>query len=355
MSEERSAARARFLWAGAAVFVVMVATVTAFLIVVLLGGDNEPAIAAEPTEAAAPPVTVTTDVVLRSAPSGDTAIAARLDAGSAIVVAGRSIDGGWLFVEAFDEPTFRGWVEAGAVSPTPEFAALTIIQPDATHTPSPSRTAVTGQPTFTPDLSDIQIDTIFSRDNRVIVVVSNVGVVDVNADILISIDGGEPQAADVKPGEPLRPDDQLEVAFDEEYVQRRALISATVSTEPSIDELNTDNNSIETVISPDVPNDLGIAAVAFTGPEGALQVTISNNSTIPVTGSAAVSIRERKGERTRLATVRHTFSLAPDAEIVVDLPSVVGVPDELTIDDIEVHFSSDAVNDSDPTNDIFPQ
>ncbi len=119
MSEERSAARAPFLWAGAAVFVVMVATVTAFLIVVLFGGDGEPDTGAEPTEVAAPPVTVTADVALRSAPASDTAIAGRLDAGSAIVVAGRSVDGDWLFVEAFDEPTVRGWVESTVVSPAP--------------------------------------------------------------------------------------------------------------------------------------------------------------------------------------------------------------------------------------------
>lgn len=358
MSEDRSATRAPFIWAGAAVFVVMVATVTAFLIVVLFGGDDEPATAAEPTEVAAPPATVTAEVALRSAPASDTAIAGQLAEGAGIVVAGRSVDGNWLFVEAFDDPTIRGWVEAAAVSPTPEFAALAIIQPDATPTPSPSRTVVAGQPTFSPDLPDIQIDTIFSRDNRVTVVVSNVGVIDVNAEILLSIDGGEPRAADVKPGEPLRPDDQLEIVLDEEYVQRRALISATVSTNPPIDEMNTENNSVETVISPDIPNDLGISDVAFSGPDGALQVTIRNNSTIPVTGSASISVREREGERTRLAVEQPAFSLAAGATLVVDLPSVVEVLDEtdaLTIDDIEVRLNSDAVNDSDPTNDIFPQ
>lgn len=336
----------------------MVATVTAFLIVVLAGGDEDVPIA---TATATPdlPATaaITGALALRSAPAGDTAITGRLDAGTEVRILGRTEDSTWLLVDVPAQAGLSGWLVAVAVTPSPDLATLSVVAPTATATASPTRSAgnvtvtPTALPTFTPDRPDLRIDSIFSRDNRVTVVVSNAGVVDLIAEILISVDGGDPRLADIKPGEPLRPDEQLEIRLDDEYVQRRALIRATVTTSPEVEEDNLDNNSLETVIAPDIPNDLGIASVAFDGPEGALRVILQNNSTIPITGAATITVRERTELRTRLATQQPQFSLEPGATVAVDFPEIV----ELTIDDIEISLSTDAVNDADPANDLFPQ
>ena len=350
MSEQNFASRTGFLWVGAVAIVVILATVTAFAVIALFGSDSE----LDPLpEVLEDPITVTAALPLRSAPAGNTAIAGRLEAGDKVQLLGRNDAGDWLLVQAIAAPNARGWIEASALSPRPDPPTVTVVDPDSpgvsTSTATATATAVTAQPTFTPDLPDLRVDSVFSRDNRVIVVVSNIGVVDVDAEIFVSVDGGDLHAADIKPGEPLRPDEQLEIRLDNEYVQRRAVITATVTTTPEIIEQDLDNNVLETVISPDIPNDLSISGASFTGPGGALQVRIRNNSTIPITGSGTLTVRDE--ERTRLGAMRPIFTLEPGAEVVTNFPEIT----ELTIDEIDIRFSSIAVNDSDPDNDVFPR
>lgn len=351
---EPSTNRTAFLWAGAVMTVVVIATVTAFVIIVLFGDDDE---ASPPATPEATPTTVNSAVALRSGPAGDTAINGNLQAGTEVRVIGRSESSDWLFVEVAGPPAVRGWVPLESLTPPPDVVALTVSTPEpalvasATATATPGATTASGQPTFTPDLPDLAIESVFSRDNRVVVVVTNVGVVDLNAEVTVSIDGGSPHTADIKPGEPILPDDQLEIALDNEYVQRRALITVTVATEPAVEEGNLENNTLETVISPDLENDLSIATVAFDGPEGALRIELQNNSSIPVTGAATITVRENSEERTRLGVAQPLFELAPGEVISIDFPEIV----ELTADDITVRLSSDAVNDADPTNNVFPQ
>lgn len=350
MGDQPLTSRTAFLWTGAIALVVVVATVTAFVIVLFFGNDQG---ASGPAEATGTPTSVTTAVQLRSGPAGDTAINGNLLAGTPVRVIGRDDDGDWIFVEVAGPPTIRGWVQAASLAPPPDLAALTISTPEPPLAGSPSATVTVPNvaPTFTPDLPDLAIQSVFSRDNRVVVVVTNVGVVDVLAEITVAIDGGSPRTGDVKPGEPLRPDDQLEIVLDDEYVQRRALIGIEVSTEPLIEETDVDNNSLETVISPDVPNDLGIESAAFDGPETALRVVISNNSTIPVTGSATLTVRENTEERTRLGVAQPLLELAPGETVSVEFPDIV----DFTIDEIAIRLSSDAVNDADLTNNGFPR
>lgn len=356
MADEGSAGRSALLWAGAASGVVAVAAVTAVLLVIVFGDDSF-------SDQLAPP-TVHEAAVLRSAPDPSAAITARLNAGEEIRIRGRNLNADWYFVESIAHPENQGWTEMAAVEPRPPAQSLTVFTPPtATNTqtagtPTPSGpTTAPAQPTFTPDLPDLRVDSVFSRDNRVTVVVSNTGVIDVTAEILVSIDGGAPQAADVKPGEPLRPDDQLEIRLDDEYVQRRAVISVAVLTDPPIEEENSANNQIETVISPDLPNDLGIALAGFTGANGALQVTLRNNSTIPITGIATLIVRERGDLRARLGTAQPRLALDPGEELIVNFADIVELTTdgiELTIDDIEVRLSTNAINDADRANDVFP-
>ncbi len=352
MAAEPTTSRTAFLWAGAVMTVVVVATTTAFAIVVFLGDDDEAAPATATPETS---TTVTRALALRSGPAGDTAINGNLQAGAVVGVIGRDESSEWIFVEVAGPPPVRGWVEVDDLSPPPDLAALPLSTPEplprASATVTATATSAASQPTFTPDLSDLAIVSVFSRDNRVVVVVTNSGVVDLDAQVTVSIDGGPVRAADIKPGEPIRPGDQLEIVLDDEYVQRRALITVAVATDPEIEEDSLDNNTLETVISPDLANDLGIAAVTFDGPEGSLRVTLSNNSSIPVTGAASLTVRENNEERARLGVEQPQFTLAPGETIDVDFPEIVG----LTVEDVTVRLSTNAVNDADPTNNVFPQ
>jgi hypothetical protein len=360
---EGSAGRSALLWAGAASGVVAVAAITAFLLVVVFGDDSF-------SDQLEPPA-VHKAAVLRSAPDPTAAITAQLNAGEEIRIRGRNLNADWYFVESIAHPENQGWIKAAAVEPLPPAESLTVFTPPAATTTPTAGTQPPGgpttapvQPTFTPDLPDLRVDSVFSRDNRVTVVVSNVGVIDVTAEILVSIDGGPPQRADVKPSEPLRPDDQLEIRLDKEYVQRRAVITVAVLTDPPIEEENSANNEMETVISPDVPNDLGIALAGFTGANGVLQVTLRNNSTIPITGIATLIVRERGDLRARLGTAQTRLALDPGEELIVNFADIVELTTdgielttdgiELTIDDIEVRLSTNAINDANRANDVFP-
>ncbi|MDA0352601.1 MAG: hypothetical protein O3A10_10385 [Chloroflexi bacterium] len=350
MIDEQATTRTGFLWAGAIVLIVVVATVMAFMIVVLFGSDNDP-ISVTPDDAVER-ITMVTDTLLRSAPAPDVAVSAQLAAGDEVRIIGRSEDGTWIFLESIERSAARGWAAVNAVTPPPDPEALTVIPPDATPTPRPSATATAAvtQPTFTPDLPDLRVESVFSRDNQVIVTIVNAGVVDAIGSIFVSVDGGVPHPADTKPGEPLRPDEQLQILLANEYVQRRAVISATVSTEPAIDESDLTNNTLETVISPDLPNDLGLSGAAFDRPGGALRARLHNYSPIPITGNAVVTVRERTPERTRIGTKSLSFSLAPNGEQQIDFPEIV----DREIGEIEIRLSSDAVNDANPSNDVFP-
>ncbi len=271
------AGRRAFLWVGSVMVVVIVATITAFLIVVFAGGDDPDS---EVNEPGSTPTTGSTSIN----PGADTA--------------------------------------------TP-----------------------TAAPTFSPDLPDLVIDAVFSRDNQLTVVVANVGVADAVATVLISVDGAQPVAADIKPGEPIRPDDRLQIALDSEYVQRRATVSVTVSTDPSIDEESLDNNTLETVVTPDRPNDLAIDSVTIEGPDSSLRVTIRNNSPIPITGNATISAREATTPFTQFGTRQPTFTLAPDETLDVVFPDAADVD----LANIEVLMTTTAIDDADRTNDVYPR
>ena len=210
---------------------------------------------------------------------------------------------------------------------------------------------MTSAPTFTPDLPDLTIEAIFARDNRLAVVITNIGVVDASGEIFLSVDGGEPIPADVKPGEPLRPDDRLEVVLDSEYVQRRATVRVAVSTDPLIEEETLENNQLETVVTPDRPNDLAIMIVSLDGPEGSLRVTVRNESPIPITGQATISARESGGEFRQLGTFQPFFTLAPGETLDVDFPDAIDVE----LDNVEVLMNTTAINDADATNDVYPR
>ena len=344
-----AASRSAFLWVGAVMLVVIVATATAFLGVVLFGNDADPPASEEPTATVAIAVAVR-ELALRSAPDGAAAIVARLNTGDAVEITGRDATGDWLIVHPEGNPATEGWVPVDGIDPLPPLdqipITIALAAPDVTASVTP-----TGAPTFTPDLPDLVIEAVFARDNRLTVVIANIGIVDAIGAIFVSVDGGTPIPADVKPGEPLRPNDQLEVTLETEYVQRRASVSVAVSTDPAIDEESLENNARETVVTPDRPNDLAIASVTVEGPDASLRVTIRNNSPIPITGSVTISARESRGDFTELGTLQPFFTLAPGETFDVDFPDT----SEVALENVQVLMTTTAINDTDFGNDTFPQ
>ena len=346
-----AASRSAFLWVGGVMLVVIVATATAFLAVVFFGNDADPPASEQPTATATVAIAVAVrDLALRSAPDGAAAIVDRLNTGDPVEITGRDSTGDWLIVHPEGDSATKGWVPTDGIDPLPPLDQLPITTaltaPDVTASVTP-----TGAPTFTPDLPDLVIEAVFARDNQLTVVIANIGIVDAIGDIFVSVDGGTPIPADVKPGEPLRPDDRLEVVLETEYVQRRANVSVAVSTDPAIDEESLDNNSRETIVTPDRPNDLAISSVTVEGPDASLRVTIRNNSPIPITGSVTISARESSGDFTELGTLQPFVTLAPGETLNVDFPDT----SEVVIDNLQVLMSTTAINDADSANDTFPR
>lgn len=227
-------------------------------------------------------------------------------------------------------------------------------------TPAPSRpivgatpavTATAPAPTFTPDLPDLTVDAIFSRDNRLVVVVSNKGIADVTAQIMISVGDGEPRPADVKPGEPLHPGQVLELVLEDQFIQRRAEATVTVSTDPATDEEGLENNTRTEIVTPDRPNDLEILEVIITPGTGVLRVTLRNNSPIPLGGTATLSVRLTAPDSTLLARAAIVLAISPRGEQRVEFAEL-DTPD---LTRISVILSTDAINDADPSNDVFPR
>lgn len=343
-----TASRNGFLWVGGVMLVVIVATATTFLAVVLFGNTADSPAAEQPTATVAVAVR---ELALRSAPDAAAAIVTRLNTGDPVAILGRDATGDWLLVTPEGDPATEGWLPTDAIDPLPPLDQLPITAAlSAPDRGTPSATP-TGAPTFTPDLPDLVIEAVFARNNQLTVVIANIGIVDAIGAIFVSVDGGTPIPADVKPGEPLRPNDRLEVVLQTEYVQRRASVNVAVSTDPAIDEESLDNNSHETIVTPDRPNDIAITSVTVEGPEASLRVSIRNNSPIPITGSVTISARESSGDFTELGTLQPFFTLAPGETLHVDFPDT----SEVDLDTIQVLMSTTAINDADSANDTFPR
>ena len=263
------------------------------------------------------------------------------------------------------------WLSAGAlvigVAAATAIAIVLVFDGDpepppgaSDATPAPSRPVADGEasatatapaPTFTPDLPDLVIDAIFSRDNRLVVVVSNEGNADVTAQIMIAVGGGEPRPADVKPGEPLHPGQVLELVLEDQFIQRRAEATVTVSTDPPMEEDDLENNTRTEIVTPDRPNDLEILAVIIVPETGVLRVTLRNNSPIPLGGTATVSVRLTAPDSTLLARAAIVLAIAPRGEQYIEFPEIV----EPDLTRISLILSTAAINDTDPSNDVFPR
>ena len=332
--------RSSLVWGGSVALVVVVAVVAAALVVVLLRPSRADVEPAGPT--------LNREVTLRVAPFATADPVAIVSSGAPVLLAARSPDGAWYMVELAGNDQWAGWAPAGAVSGAEGMSDLPVVV--VATEPAPTASAA---PTETADLPDLIIEATYSRENRLVVVVANEGNADVAAPITITV-GGAAHTTGVA-GKPLRPGDQLETTLDNEYVQRRASVVIEVSAE-GVEEDDTANNRRTFVVTPDVANDLEVTAVELDPPAqdglATIRITVRNNSVIPIVGTATIAIRRAAPSSELLARFDEALDIAAGATHVYE--ERLSDPGR-EVADLQVIFSSDAINDANPANDVYPR
>ena len=344
--------RRRFELVGAAIVFVVLATVVAFFVVVILpAGEDDPAVAATPTPTptgSAPPdegPRLLRPVELRSGPASNVAIVTRLAETDAIRVVGRTATADWLAVGLVDRPGVTGWVPADAVGGVADLASLPLMEG------SGGAVATPGGGTLTPDLPDLVVQRAYSGQNRLMLSILNQGAGDAGGEFLVSVNGADPVALDVKPGEPLRAGQVLEAPVPGHYLQLRQ--SVTVLLVPTVDRPEEDeaNNEWQGIVEPDQPNDIEVVGASSKAPEGNLVVVIRNNSPIPLVGSVTITVREALPSTQLLG--RHATAVEMDSGETLEFEF-----EEITdvsLSQVTVNVTMNAIQDADIANNVFPR
>ncbi|MEE8338121.1 MAG: hypothetical protein V3R95_08670 [Dehalococcoidia bacterium] len=344
MSERANGSRA-LSWLGGVVIVVATGAIATLAVVVLFGGDGDGG-------GAPRGAVLNREVTLRSSPDAASGALATLDGGVPIVVTARSADGEWVAIEV-EGRGFVGWAPADAI----EDLTVATQPAEATGTAQPpggaSPTATAAGPTQTPDYPDLVVEAVYSRDNRLVVAIKNIGDADVAGAVFVIVDGGEPVQQSVG-GKPLRPGETLEAVLEDEYVQRRGAVTVEVRLAEGIEENSLDNNRLEVVLSPDVPNDLELSALALDPETAMLTVTVRNNSIIPIVGVATIAVRRTAPSSTLIARFDAPLNVAAGGTQQYEYPlEVDGELPEAA--DLLVILASDAINDAVEANNTFPR
>ncbi len=333
-------------WVGAAALVAISASATAFAVVLVFRADS-----AGTDESPTP--TVQRTLVLRAAPDTGASEGVELRAGVPVVLLGRTADSSWLMLEIPDRPDVAGWAPAGDIQDAGDIAALppTWDEPVATPAATANPTAAATAPgTPAADLPDLVIEAVSSRENRLVVVVRNVGAADSGGPLFVIVDGGPRQRIDVE-GKPLRPGDTLEAVLEQEYVQRRASVTVEIALAEGVAEADADNNLFDVVVTPDRDNDLEVRSVALDPDDGHLIVTVRNNSMIPLVGTVTISVRRTQPESLLLKRLVEDLDVDAGAEQRYHFDDLT----DLDLTRTRVILSSDAINDADGTNNVFPR
>ena len=307
----------RGFWLAPLLSLAVAAAVTALVVVMLLDDDDNGGDEGPPTLAR---------IALRDAPDEDARVLGTLVGNAPVRVDGRSRDGRWLAVTALDA-NVSGWISASALDPPPLLDTLPVVEPPAPVAATPAATAAPTRevtPTLTPDYPDLTVHEVFSRDNQLVVVVSNEGSADADGPIEVSVDGGPAHRIDV--GKPLRPGDRLEQALKGEYVQRRAQVVVTVRAAARLNEQNAGNNVFSGFVTPDAPNDIDLVEVAYGGIDPHLIVTIRNHSLIPLRGLIRIGIRQTSPEDRLLLRIERELDIAADGTPSVRVHRVLRHP-----------------------------
>lgn len=350
--------RRRFEIIGIVIAVVIAATAIGFFTLVILAADEpeglpgDAATAATPTNVPGTPSPSPTSVVegvalarpveVRSGPATDFAIVTRLAITDPINVLGRSSDGRWLVVTPETRPSLTGWIPVDAITGV-EVDPLPVVA-------APGATVAAGSATLSPDLPDLVISEVFAQQNVLWVEVMNQGVTDATGELRVSVNGGPEVLLDVKPGEPLRPDQRLSAEVTGFYLQLRRNLEIHLLPIEGVEEEDLDNNLWMGTVSPDAPNDVEVVSAEVDDDTG-LVVTLRNNSPIPIEGTFTVSVRETPPEMRLLG--REVVAAAVEVGATVDLPF-----EELTEVDftrVRVSVSTDAIEDAVIVNNTYPR
>ena len=347
MRQRRSGRRAALVWAGGAAIVAGTAAVTALLVAILFRDGGS-------TTEAPPAPTVGEAVTLRASPSEQADEVAQLRGGVPVTLVGRTEDSSWL-VLSIPGRGVVGWAPAGAVQNAGDVSALPLVDGAGEARPLPAGTVAASAPTQTPDYPDLVIEAVFSRENRLVVLIANEGNADIAGAIYVVVNGGQPVRVDVG-GKPLRPGDTLETVLDEEYVQRRATAVVEVRTADGAAEEETGNNRFQTVVTPDVANDLEILSVELDTESSLFTITLRNNSIIPLVGVVTMAARRTAPSSSLIG--RFTASLDVPAggtqtyELRFEPPSDSAGFD---LTSVQVILSTEAINDASASNNVFPR
>ncbi|MFA7297639.1 MAG: hypothetical protein WC211_10735 [Dehalococcoidia bacterium] len=289
--------------------------------------------------------TLAREAALLTEPRADATSLGTLAAGTAVQLIGRTQDSMWLYGSAADHPEIAGWLPSDAVRDVGDLTRLTRVE-SAAGGVSPTQTA--GGATRSGPRPDLALQSVGSKQDRLSVIVSNVGGADFAGTILVSLNGAQATRVDV--GKPLRPGEALEAVLNNEYVQRRARVLVSV-TSPDVTEANIENNRQEVVVGPDQPINLALESAAVDPRDGRLTVEVRNRGPIPLVGSVMVGVRERAPSN-RLVVM---------TEVALEVGAggvqrfVIASPTPIDLTRMTVSISTDAIADSDGSDDMFPR
>ncbi len=327
-----------FVWVGAVALVVGVVMLTA-IAVMMLGRDGD-----DDSDIIDPDALT---FALRELPSEASAEVFSLPAGATIRPIGRSIDGAWVLVEVQGQDGVAGWLNAESIAHQVDLAALPVMEaPPNAANPGAAPTISPTAPTSTPDVANLVVQVLTSRDNRLAVIIGNEGNAPIDVPVTLLVEGGSRHPVDFV-SQPLRPGGRHEVVLEGEYVQRRAQVAVTAIA-PGLEEEQLDDNELVATVEPDVPNDLEVAEVRV---DPYLLVTLRNNSIIPLVGTVTIAVRETHPSNLLVMRVEEPLDLAAGDSQVYEFPSLRGVDLERT----QVILFTEALNDADRTNDVFPR
>jgi hypothetical protein len=290
--------------------------------------------------------TLAREAPLLTEPRADATSLGTLAAGTVVQLFGRTQDSMWLYGSAADHPEIAGWLARDAVRDAGDLARLTRVESAAGGVP-PTQTAG-GAATRSGPRPDLALQAVGSKQDRLSVIVSNVGGADFAGAILVSLNGAQATRVDV--GKPLRPGEALEAVLNNEYVQRRARVLVSV-TSPDVTETNIENNRQEVVVGPDQPINLALESATVDPRDGRLNVDVRNRGPIPLVGSVTVGVRERAPSN-RLVLM---------AEVGLEVGAggvqrfAIAPPSPVDLTRMTVSISTDAIADSDGSDDMFPR
>ena len=282
-----------------------------------------------------------------------------LPAGTPLRIEGRSADGEWLAVSATGgegssgSSPVAGWVPVDAVAGVGDVDALRVLDARAFRmavgSPSPSPTGE-ARPSQPPDRPDLVVREVFARDNRLVVVVANAGSADADGEGIIEASVGGGGYVRIDTGKALRPGDELGVAVEGAYVQRRSHVSITLRAWGII-EADTGNNSFDAEVAPDTFNDIEVLGIGRDEESGHIVVELRNNSPIPLVGAVTLEVRASAVDGPPIIAEVFPLDVESGATSRYDLAALV----DADPGSISVTASTEAINDADSANNTYPR